>query len=357
MSCFEDYWRHYHDAQPGALPELVELADHYGVRGALMSIRVLPFIGLLLLLSTGCSLDVTSPMRVSPTDSTQFGSVSETNASIATIVVPEKRATPFIKSSAGATEIVEKALKTSITATESLTITLVYDNNAYDERLKSAWGFSALVEYCNHTLLFDTGGDGPTLMENVCILGIDPTQIESVVLSHAHGDHTGGLSALLEHGARPIVYLPPSFPAAFKDQVVKITEMIEVSPGLSIAQGMFTTGEMGQSIPEQALVIQTDQGLVVITGCAHPGIVEIVEQARVMFAEPVRLVLGGFHLGSKRKAEIGSILKDFRRIGIEQVAPCHCTGERAITMFAAEYGEDFIEMGVGKIILVEGGSP
>jgi 7,8-dihydropterin-6-yl-methyl-4-(beta-D-ribofuranosyl)aminobenzene 5'-phosphate synthase len=315
-----------------------------------MSIRVFTLIGLLLYLSTSCSLDIASPMRVSPTDSTQFGSVTETNASIATIVVPEKRATPPIKPSAGATEIVEKALKTPITATESLTITIIYDNNAYDERLKSAWGFSALVAYRDHTLLFDTGGDGPTLMENMRILGIDPTQIESVVLSHAHGDHTGGLSALLEYGARPIVYLPPSFSTTFKNQVVLITEMIEVTPGLSIAQGMFTTGEMGQSIPEQALVIQTDQGLVVITGCAHPGIVEIVEQARVMFAEPVRLVLGGFHLGGKSKAEIGAILRDFRRLGVEQVAPCHCTGERAIAMFATEYGEDFIQAGVGRVL-------
>jgi 7,8-dihydropterin-6-yl-methyl-4-(beta-D-ribofuranosyl)aminobenzene 5'-phosphate synthase len=315
-----------------------------------MSIRVFTLIGVFLYLSTSCSLDIASPMRVSPTDSTQFGSVTETNASIATIVVPEKRATPPIKSSAGATEIVEKALETPITATESLTITIIYDNNAYDERLKSAWGFSALVAYRDHTLLFDTGGDGPTLMENMRILGIDPTQIESVVLSHAHGDHTGGLSALMEYGARPIVYLPPSFSTTFKNQVVLITEMIEVTPGLSIAQGMFTTGEMGQSIPEQALIIQTDQGLVVITGCAHPGIVEIVEQARVMFAEPVRLVLGGFHLGSKSKAEIGAILRDFRRLGVEQVAPCHCTGERAIAMFAAEYGEDFIQAGVGRVL-------
>jgi 7,8-dihydropterin-6-yl-methyl-4-(beta-D-ribofuranosyl)aminobenzene 5'-phosphate synthase len=315
-----------------------------------MSIRVFTLIGVFLYLSTSCSLDIASPMRVSPTDSTQFGSVTETNASIATIVVPEKRATPPIKSSAGATEIVEKALETPITATESLTITIVYDNNDYDARLRSAWGFSALVAYRDHTLLFDTGGDGPTLMENMRILGIDPTQIESVVLSHAHGDHTGGLSALMEYGARPIVYLPPSFSTTFKNQVVLITEMIEVTPGLSIAQGMFTTGEMGQSIPEQALIIQTDQGLVVITGCAHPGIVEIVEQARVMFAEPVRLVLGGFHLGSKSKAEIGAILRDFRRLGVEQVAPCHCTGERAIAMFATEYGEDFIQAGVGRVL-------
>jgi 7,8-dihydropterin-6-yl-methyl-4-(beta-D-ribofuranosyl)aminobenzene 5'-phosphate synthase len=110
---------------------------------------------------------------------------------------------------------------------------------------------------------------------------------------------------------------------------------------------------MGNGTSEQALVIQTDQGLLVITGCAHPGIVAIVEQAREMFDGPVRLVEGGFHLGSKSKAEIDSILKGFRRMGVQQVAPCHCTGERAITMFAAEYGEDFLPAGVGRVIRVD----
>jgi 7,8-dihydropterin-6-yl-methyl-4-(beta-D-ribofuranosyl)aminobenzene 5'-phosphate synthase len=274
------------------------------------------------------------------------------------MVVPEKRSTPTpTKSSAVVTETAEEALETHISATESLTITIVYDNNAYDERLKSAWGFSALVAYHDHTILFDTGGDGPTLVENMRILRIDPTQIESVVLSHAHGDHTGGLSTLLELGARPTVYLPASFSASFKNQVGKRTEVIEVTPGLSIAEGMYTTGEMGRSIPEQALVIKTEPGLVVVTGCAHPGIVEIVEQAREMFDRPVRLVLGGFHLGGKSKAEIDAILRDFRSLKVEQVAPCHCTGDTAIAMFAAEYGEDFIQAGVGRIIGVDSIGP
>ena len=237
--------------------------------------------------------------------------------------------------------------------TRSLTITIVFDNNAFDQRLKSAWGFSALVEHSGNTLLFDTGGDGQILMENMRILGIDPAQIEGVVLSHTHDDHTGGLGALLDYGARPVVYLPPSFPASFERQVEKYTQVVEVSPGQPIADDMYTTGEMGQSIPEQALVVQTDQGLVIITGCAHPGIVSMVAQTRKMFNERVRLVLGGFHLGSKSKAEIDTILKDFRRLEVEQVAPCHCTGERAIAMFAAEYGEDFIQAGVGKVIKLD----
>ena len=319
-------------------------------------VRSFLFVGLLFSLIIGCSPSIASPESIFPTVSNRVATVTGENVPIATIAVPEKRSVPtFIKTFTAASETVDEALETPIPATESLTITIVYDNNAYDGRLKSAWGFAALVEYRDHTLLFDTGGEGQVLVDNMRILGIDPTQIESVVLSHAHGDHKGGLSALLGAGARPVVYLLPSFPASFKRQVEQFTSIVEVSPGQSIAEGLFTTGEMGQSIPEQALVIRTEQGLVIVTGCAHPGIGAIIGQAREMFAEPIHLVLGGFHLGSKSIAEIDAILSDFRRLGVEQVASCHCTGERAISMFAAEFGDDFIQAGIGKMFELSGG--
>lgn len=237
--------------------------------------------------------------------------------------------------------------------TQPLTITIVFDNHAYVPGLKTAWGFSAVIESHDHILLFDTGGDGPMLLGNMNVLGIDPTRIESVVLSHAHGDHTGGLSALLEVGARPQVYLLPSFPASYRTQVGRLVEVIEVAEGFKVAENLYTTGALGRSIPEQALVIRTDQGVVVMTGCAHPGIVEILERVQETFDDRICLVLGGFHMGSKSQAEIESILKAFRRLGVEQVAPCHCTGDTAIALFAAEYGQDFIPAGVGQTFRLE----
>jgi 7,8-dihydropterin-6-yl-methyl-4-(beta-D-ribofuranosyl)aminobenzene 5'-phosphate synthase len=235
----------------------------------------------------------------------------------------------------------------------SLTITVLYDNNPFNERLKRSWGFAALVEHLDYTLLFDTGGDGPTLLGNMGILGVEPTRIQSVVLSHAHGDHIGGLAALLNAGMPPIVYLPPSFPTAFKQEVAQVTTVVETSPGMVLAEDILTIGEMGGDIPEQALAIRTVRGLVVVTGCAHPGIVKVIEKAKSLFDEPVYLVLGGFHLGSVNEAELAAVLVDFRRLGVEMVAPCHCTGDRAIDMFAEEYGENFIQAGVGKIIYIE----
>ncbi|MFN2118783.1 MAG: MBL fold metallo-hydrolase [Anaerolineales bacterium] len=239
-------------------------------------------------------------------------------------------------------------MPTTSASPESLRITVIYDNNALDSRLRTAWGFSALVEYGEHRVLFDTGGDGPILLENMRTLSIDPGAIQHVVLSHAHGDHTGGLSAVLEAGGKPSVYVLPSFAESYKSQIGHVTQVREVLPGQVLAEGISSTGEISGSIPEQALYRAAD-GVVIMTGCAHPGIVRIIEVAKELTHEPVHLVLGGFHLGSKSHAEISSILADFRRLGVEQVAPCHCTGATAIDMFAAEYGEGFIRTGVGKV--------
>jgi len=248
----------------------------------------------------------------------------------------------------------ERKTSTMKTPVDVLRITIVYDNNPFDPRLTTSWGFSALVEYGDQILLFDTGGDRRILLENMQVLGIDPARIQSIVLSHAHGDHTGGLSALLNGGDQPSVYLLPSFADAYKNQVMQVTQVSEVTPGQVIGNGILTTGEIDGKIPEQALVIRTSDGLVVITGCAHPGIVRIIERAMELTGDPVYLVLGGFHLGNKNKTEISAILADFRRLGVQKVAPCHCSGELAIAMFAADYEQAFIQAGVGTVITLEG---
>jgi 7,8-dihydropterin-6-yl-methyl-4-(beta-D-ribofuranosyl)aminobenzene 5'-phosphate synthase len=256
-----------------------------------------------------------------------------------------------------------------IMESKTLTLTIVYDNNAYDPRpalskvegLKTAWGFSCLIEYRGQVVLFDTGGDSPTLLANMAALGIDPGEIEAVVLSHTHGDHTGGLSGILEMAGDGLtVFVPQSFPARFKEAVRTSaqsfdklrTQLVEVHKPEEIGEEVYTTGELGTGIIEQSLVVRTDEGLVVVTGCAHPGIVEIVRKAKELSGDEVYLVLGGFHLGGKSQREIEGILSEFRRLGVRKVAPCHCTGEQAIRMFRQEYGEDFIQAGVGRVICV-----
>jgi 7,8-dihydropterin-6-yl-methyl-4-(beta-D-ribofuranosyl)aminobenzene 5'-phosphate synthase len=235
----------------------------------------------------------------------------------------------------------------------ALTISVVYDNYSFDRRLKTNWGYAALIDYQDHTLLFDTGGDSTTLLNNLGILGIDPRGIQSLAISHNHGDHTGGLRGLLNAASRPIVYLLPSFPNRFKRRVGRKTDVKDVTEGLSFADKLFTTGEIDSGIKEQSLIIQTSKGLVIVTGCAHPGIVKIIEHAKFLFNEPIYLVMGGFHLRSKNKTEMTAILADFRRLGVAKVAPSHCTGDRSIAMFARAYGEDYLQSGAGKIIRVD----
>ncbi len=232
-------------------------------------------------------------------------------------------------------------------------LTIVYDNNAFDPRLKTAWGFSALVEYDDHTLLFDTGGDAPMLLENMDILEIDPAQIEKVIISHDHGDHTGGLEGLLEQNPHPTVYVIPSYSAGSRRRISQTTTIVDVTVGQQLDEGVFTTGEMKGDVPEQALLIKTGQGLVVITGCAHPGVVRMIEKAQEILDEPIHLVVGGFHLGQTSAQELDSIMAAFRQMGVEKVAPTHCTGDHAIELFEAEYKDDFIQAGAGKVIVVD----
>jgi 7,8-dihydropterin-6-yl-methyl-4-(beta-D-ribofuranosyl)aminobenzene 5'-phosphate synthase len=248
-----------------------------------------------------------------------------------------------------------------------VTFTIVYDNNAYrapqasapaPAALRTSWGFACWVETAEATVLFDTGGDGDTLMNNLTNLGLDPRAIDVVVLSHAHSDHTGGLAALLGAGAKPTVYVPASFSAAFKRGVRRLTNLVEVVEAVTIAPGIYTTGEVGSSIIEQALAVETEEGLVVVTGCAHPGVVEMVRAARIAASNApgasvvdvggqVALVTGGFHLGSASRARVAGIIADFRDLGVQRVAPCHCTGDQARQLFADAFGADCVLAGVG----------
>ncbi|MBN1135205.1 MAG: MBL fold metallo-hydrolase [Anaerolineae bacterium] len=232
-------------------------------------------------------------------------------------------------------------------------ITVVYDNRALAPNLAPAWGFSCLV---GNDLLFDTGGDGHRLLSNMGTMGIDPLRIEKVVLSHAHGDHTGGLGGLLSRDARPTVYIPHSFPQGFKVEVSALTTLVEVAGPMEIQPGIHSTGELGTGLVEQVLVVATVRGLIVITGCAHPGIVEIVRRAKEVgggaATADLAIVMGGFHLGSASKRQLERIIADFRDLGVQKVAPCHCTGDRAMQTFAKAYGNDFIHTGVGRVITV-----
>jgi 7,8-dihydropterin-6-yl-methyl-4-(beta-D-ribofuranosyl)aminobenzene 5'-phosphate synthase len=152
---------------------------------------------------------------------------------------------------------------------------------------------------------------------------------------------------LLDAGVGPTVYAPASFPGAFKTDVGARTDLVEVREATTIAPGITTTGEVRSTIVEQALAVETQKGLVVVTGCAHPGVVQMVRRAKEAADGEVALVMGGFHLGGTSLGQIERIIADLRGLDVKRVAPCHCTGDKARRAFVDAFGEDAVLAGVG----------
>ena len=237
---------------------------------------------------------------------------------------------------------------------EDLTITVIYDNNPFNPELTAEWGFSCLIEGYEKTILFDTGGNGSILSENMAILGINPEEIDIIVLSHIHGDHVDGLPAVLRQNSDVTVYVPQSFPYSFKEDVKGYgADVVTVSEPVEICEHVYSTGEMGLGIEEQALIVRTGRGLIVISGCAHPGIVRMVTRAKDFLQDNILFVMGGFHLFDATSLEIREIISDFRELGVLYAGPCHCSGDRTRELFKQEYGQNYIEIGVGTVIRVK----
>ncbi len=206
-------------------------------------------------------------------------------------------------------------------------ITIVYDNCLARAGLKKGWGFSALIEAANTPLiLFDTGNEGAALLDNMKQLGIDPAQIGRIVISHAHGDHTGGLSDILEVNSHARIYLPASISVRNTGR-----DVVAVSRPVNISETVVSTGEL-KGI-EQSLAIKTDKGIVVVTGCSHPGVGEILDVASRYGT--VYGIIGGFHGFS-----------NFKRLnGLSLICPCHCT--QHTSEIEAMFPEQYVACGAG----------
>ena len=242
---------------------------------------------------------------------------------------------------------------TSSRPATSVRITVVYDNNPYKKELSTGWGFACLVEGTEKTILFDTGGNGQLLLKNMKDLKIDPEEIDVVILSHIHGDHVGGLAAFLEKNSDVAAYLPESFPKRFKEGVSKAgARVVEVKDSLKICKDVYSTGQLGKLIKEQSLVLRTPRGMVVITGCAHPGIVEIVDNVKSTIDDDVLLVMGGFHLFWHSKHHINAVISQLQKLDVRYVGPCHCSGDTARELFKETYQDRYLDLGVGRVIRV-----
>jgi len=236
-------------------------------------------------------------------------------------------------------------------------IKVVFDKKAVNKRLHTGWGLSLLVD---NKILFDTGENGDWLLKNMGAMGINPDDIQSIVISHNHWDHTGGLQALLKaKKEKTPVYICHGFSGEVKEMIISCGGYpVEVKKWQEIDKNVYTTGEIkgtykSSPMPEQAVVLKTENGLTVVTGCAHPGILEIVALVKKHFPkEQLFFVLGGFHLLEKEARVIEFIVNDFKAMKVEKTGPCHCSGPEAEKIFAREYGEKFISVKTGESIIV-----
>jgi len=274
----------------------------------------------------------------------------------------------------------------------------VIDNMTGGRKLLSQWGFSVLIEAGNKAFLLDVG-TGSEIMNNVQVLGIDLNTIDAIVLSHGHYDHTEGLQAVLAAMHRDSVRIiahPEALALKYgkfelkdgsgyeykyagipfrtelletlgadfeltteptyltEDVVVSGEEPMTTSYETVIKEAVTKTTEGFKQdyLPDdQSIYIRTDLGLVIVMGCAHRGMINIIHHAReLMGEEKVYMVLGGTHLIAATKEQLDATISDLKKINPRWVGVGHCTGQKASVVLAEEFRHKFFFNNAGTIL-------
>jgi len=281
-----------------------------------------------------------------------------------------------------------QATPPSVSATApAARLTILGDNTVARDGVKAVWGFACLVEARGHTVLFDTGADPTVLKDNLAALKVDPARIEAVVISHFHPDHTGGApglgklagvrvftprdfedfaklrsAGLKEDVARKIADWQDKEIAALQSTSMTLVPVSQTTPlfdGITVSEPLALEAKMPTDKPgqeftykfwEQCLTVDTPDGLVVIAGCAHPGILPMLEQVKRQTGRPLYLVIGGFHLLDQPEAEVRQIAKAMQAMGVAYVSATHCTGKAAVRVFRDVFRDRYVSAGVGAVI-------
>jgi 7,8-dihydropterin-6-yl-methyl-4-(beta-D-ribofuranosyl)aminobenzene 5'-phosphate synthase len=265
-------------------------------------------------------------------------------------------------------------------------VTILYDAFGKPSLLRKDWGFAALIEYGGKRILFDTGNNADTFAHNVKALRIDLKRLDFVVISHRHGDHTSGLNYLLSVNPGVKIYVPKetygvfgsSLPGTFyrrsesltpdmryfggappevirhgtpwtRANFVYVDRLTEVAPDTYLIPTISQTpGTL--ELRELSLAIKTPQGLILTTGCSHPGIEKILE-ASMAVDNHVHLIFGGLHLVTTPDPEVGRIATALHeKWKVDLIAPGHCTGEPAFAALKKTFGERYLYAGLGTIL-------
>lgn len=241
--------------------------------------------------------------------------------------------------------------------TSSVRVTTLVDNDVWKKGLRSSWGLSLYVETVTeekqHTILMDTSGSVEALFENASRLGANLSTVEAIFISHWHEDHCGSLSHVLPLSRRRIpVYVPSVNPSGIR--IIREARGIPwvCSRPTEFMEGMMSTGEMWNGISEHSLLINlNERGLVVLTGCSHPGVINIIKRAqKISGGDNIHAVIGGFHISSTNKGM--KVAEFLRQLGVKLVSPCHCTHAKAKIGIMKIMEEEYIRNGSGKSISI-----
>ena len=293
------------------------------------------------------------------------------------------------------------------------TITNLYDAFSKDTSLTRDFGFSCIAKYQGKTILFDAGSNADIFKRNTNKLGIDLSMVDIVVVSHGHFDHLNGIDYLLQINPKVKIYFPYDifwgapvpFDAAGQEQEVKdslptymqyfdggetkftimqsgrfwnfniefVKDSKEILPGLnliatssrymgyfscypgkSFVEGQFEHEKdacKNTNLPELSLSMKTDKGQILIVGCSHTGVENIVKQTQTVTTDKIELVYGGFHMlpfDRTQIAQLAIILKT--DLGVHRVAPAHCTGHLAFKILNDSFGDNYLYAGLGETV-------
>jgi len=265
-------------------------------------------------------------------------------------------------------------------------ITVLYDAFGRDPALQKDWGYAAFVEVGGKRILFDTGNNAEVLEKNAAAKSVDLARLDFVVMSHRHGDHMGGMSYLLRLNPKVRIYAPKEgfgvygadLPSAFyrKDEslpaeqryydgkppdvmrfgsawpqanITLIDKPTMIEPGIHLIS--LVSDKPGTlELRELSLAIETSDGMVIVVGCAHPGIDNIVKAATAIQPK-IQFVAGGFHLVIAKDPDIEAVITTLRdTYKVAYVAPGHCTGEPTFTALRKAFSERCLYAGLGSTI-------